>query len=150
MAPNNQQSLFVLTSSIVISASAGLGDGDLALLLLLSLGDDDAQDAVLHGRTHCVLVDPLGETERSGEFSYASFRDPKLGFGLLGRHLSWCCLGDLATRSLWHVFNGSLVFLAAAGGSLAALKGSLGDGSFDQSRRGSARAIRSLGLAADG
>lgn len=53
----------MLIFRIRYGASISLGDGDLALLLLPSLGNDDAEDPVLHRRADCVLIDPLGEVE---------------------------------------------------------------------------------------
>jgi len=51
-------------------------NGDLLASLLLGLGDQDGQDAVLHGSMNSVLVNTDGEAEGTGELANAALRDP--------------------------------------------------------------------------
>jgi hypothetical protein len=76
-------------------------NGDLLASLLLGLGDQDRQDAVLHGSMNSVLINTDGEAEGAGELANATLRDP--------------------------VF---LLMLLVGGGGLGVLLGNLGGGGF--------------------
>lgn len=60
---NNHQSLLIILYNVMVRPVSRLGDADLALLLLLGLGNNDAEDTVLHRGADFVLVNPLGEVE---------------------------------------------------------------------------------------
>jgi len=123
-----------------------LGDGDLARLALLVLGDDNAEQTILHACSDVVLVDTGREGEGAREFSDTAFRDPKLGLRLLGlsRLILLGDLGGSAFSTL--VLDGGLVSLVSVG----SLDGTLGWSTLDETSGWSARGVASLGTAFDG
>jgi len=84
-----------------------LVDSDLAALVLLGLGDQDAENAVLHRGLDVVLVDASREAESAGELANAALRDPVLGCRLLWFLL---LLGDLRVFSWWCSGLSGIVF----------------------------------------
>lgn len=129
------------------------GDGDLARLGLLLLGNDNGEQAVLHGSGDMVLVDTSWECEASAEMTDAAFRDPELGFRLLVvLVLLWLgglvSLGDLSGSTLSTlIFDGSLVCLVVA---VATFDGTLRGTAFDEASWWSAGRVVALGAALDG
>jgi hypothetical protein len=126
------------------------GDGDLARLGLLLLGNDNGEQAVLHGSSDMVLVDTRWECEASAEVADAAFRDPELGFGLLVvlLGLGGLVLGDLGGSTLSTlIFDGSLVCLVVA---VATFDGTLRGTAFDEASWWSAGRVVALGAALDG
>jgi len=129
------------------------GDGDLARLGLLLLGNDNGEQAVLHGSGDMVLVDTSWECEASAEMADAAFRDPELGFGLLVvLVLVWLgglvSLGDFSGSTLSTlIFNGSLVCLVV---TVAILDGTLRGTAFDEASWWSTGRVVALGAALDG
>jgi len=118
--------------------------------LLLSLGDNDAKNAVLHGSLDTILVDANREAEGSREFADGALRDPVLGLGLL-RFLSRFSFGNsllLVFGSVFTgIFNGGLVSLVLVFAFTALGYGTAGLGTFNGWR--STGGVGALGAAAD-
>jgi hypothetical protein len=121
---NISQAYFAFLS---FHAFPGLLDVDASAFWNGSLGNDDAENAVLQGRLDCILVHPRWEAEASSKFSDMALGDPAMSFwcrrGLsLGwlRRWCWCCsLGALFSDGRcvgWFlILDGSLVRFDAAG-----------------------------------
>jgi len=121
------------------------GDGDLARLALLVLGNDDAEQAILHSGSDAVLVDSAWECERPGEFSNTAFGNPKLGLRLL-RLGGFLLLDNLSGALSALVLDSSLVSLVA----IRALDGTLSRSTFDEAGRRGTRGVAALSTTLDG
>lgn len=109
------------------------------------LGNDNSEQAVLHGSGDVILVNSAWKCERSGEFSDAAFRDPELGLRVL-----WLSglplLGDLSGTLSTIILNGSLVGLVA----VCTLDGTLSRSTLDEASWWCARGVATLSVALDG
>lgn len=86
-------------------------DVDLARLGSLSLGDDNAQDAVLEAGLDIILVDASWEGERAVELANRTLADPVFGLRVvvLGDSLLLRLLCDLVVGLGWIVLDLGLV-----------------------------------------